>query len=60
MKNLIGAKQVGEDTRKTYYATENFFNKVTDAMLRIGLDFLRADSQQSGKISYMGMSSVNS
>ena len=53
MKNLVNAKQVNADVRKSYYASENFFNKVTEAMLRFGLEHMK-DSVGQDAISGSG------
>ena len=45
MKNVLGAKQVNKDIRKNYYASENFLNKVTDTLLRLGLMHIKDGGQ---------------
>ena len=44
LKNIVQAKQVNPDIRQNYYASENFFNKVTDTLLRLGLEHMKESS----------------
>ena len=48
MKNILDAKQVNTDIKKSYYASENFFNKVTEVLVRIGLQHFK-DSGGEGE-----------